>query len=158
VLVEEERTRQRSVFSFLRKLLACFASAEDDYLGLYGAFGYELAFQFEAPRMRMARAAGARDLVLYLPDTILVVDHKRETAQYHYYDFAFTLEGTPLSTRHLPRSGTPEAFRLSRETPQHRCDHAPGAYAETVRTALQYFARGDLFEAVPGQSFFKPCQ
>src|SRR5690606_705196 len=41
---------------------------------------------------------------------------------------------------------------------QVRCDHPPGAYDATVRKALAYFARGDLFEAVPGQTFCKPCQ
>lgn len=39
VLIEEERTRQRNVFSFLRNLIACFSSPEDGFLGLYGAFG-----------------------------------------------------------------------------------------------------------------------
>jgi anthranilate synthase len=74
VLIEEQRTRQRSVFSVLRRILESFASPDDTYLGLYGAFGYELAFQFEAPTLRLPRAPDERNLVLYLPDTILVVD------------------------------------------------------------------------------------
>src|SRR5690606_30753493 len=157
VIYEEARTRQRSVFSFLRKLIAHFASSEDDFLGLYGAFGYELAFQFEAVQPRLVREPHARDLVLYLPDTILLVDHKRETAQLQYYDFAFTQAGKEKSTRHMPRTGQAEAFTASTAAATTRCDHAPGAYATTVRKALQYFERGDLFEAVPGQSFFRPC-
>ena len=158
VFIEEERTRQRTVFTFLRKLLMHFASTEDDYLGLYGAFGYELAFQFEAVRQGLPRTDTARDLVLYLPDKILVVDHKREAAQVHYYDFEFSAAGRQHSTRHLPRTVAAEPFRPAMTTTAAvQCDHKPGEYADTVSKALQYFARGDLFEAVPGQCFTKPC-
>ena len=44
---EESRSRQPSVFSVLRRLIELFGSAEDQHLGLYGAFGYDLVFQFE---------------------------------------------------------------------------------------------------------------
>jgi len=37
-------------------------------------------------------------------------------------------------------------------------DHAPGEYQATVETARAAFARGDLFEAVPGQLFAEPCE
>ena len=43
-------------------------------LGLYGSFGYDLTFQFEPIRPAQSRVAGARDLLLYLPDELLVVD------------------------------------------------------------------------------------
>ncbi len=159
VVLEEERTRQRSVFTLLRVLLNLFRSSEDPYLGLYGAFGYELAFQFEAPRLHLVRDGNQRDLVLYLPDTLLVVDHQRETAQQLYYDFTFTLNGEEASTRHLPRSVQGDNFRLSPAAGTAvDCDHVPGEYAQTVSKALQYFARGDLFEAVPGQIFSAACQ
>jgi anthranilate synthase len=156
VLVEEQRTRQRNVFSFLRKLVAHFASPDDEFLGLYGAFGYDLTFQFEAVRERLRRDSQQRDLVLYLPDTILTVDHKREIAQMHYYDFALTRAGDLLETRHLPRDVDATPFTRAAATGA-TCDHAPGQYEQTVRKALEYFARGDLFEAVPGQSFSRAC-
>jgi anthranilate synthase len=159
VLIEEQRTRQRSVFSVLRTILAAFASPEDDHLGLYGAFGYELAFQFEAPSLRIPRTGDERNLVLYLPDTILVVDHKRETAQYLYYDFVVQCRQKTFGTRDLPRVTRMEKFQLNPAadaTPG--CDHVPGQYAATVGEALQYFARGDLFETVPGQTFSRACE
>jgi anthranilate synthase len=37
-------------------------------------------------------------------------------------------------------------------------DHAPGEYAKVVEVAREHFARGDLFEAVPGQLFGEPCE
>jgi anthranilate synthase len=157
VLIEEERTRQRSVFTFLRRVIAAFASPDDDFLGLYGAFGYELAFQFEAVRSRLVRKAQQRDLVLYLPDTLLTVDLKREVAQLHYYDFAFDTGAGARSTRSLSRDLAATPFTPVPDTGM-RCDHAPGQYEQTVRKALDYFARGDLFETVPGQCFEQACR
>src|SRR5690606_36941858 len=98
-----------------------------------------------------------RDMVLYLPDTLLTVDHKREVAQLHYYDFAFESRGEPHSTRNLPRDVAQAPFVLAPDKGTG-CDHAPGQYEQTVRRALDYFARGDLFEAVPGQCFEQACR
>ncbi len=159
VIFEEERTRQRSVFTVLRALLQRFRSSDDPYLGLYGAFGYELAFQFEAPRLSLQRSDAQRDLVLCLPDALLVVDHQRQRAQQLYYDFSGAVNGNVASTRDLPRHTASEPFRAdtTAATGLH-CDHRPGEYEQTVREAIRHFARGDLFEAVPGQVFSQVCR
>src|SRR5205807_2129738 len=83
---EEERTRRPTVFSALREVIAAFGY-NDPHLGLYGAFGYDLAFQFEPVRQRLERSAGQRDLVLHLPDQIWVLDRKREEATRFSYEF-----------------------------------------------------------------------
>ena len=57
---EEERSRQPSVFSLLRALIDLFRHAEEPHLGLYGAFGYDLAFQFEPIRPRLPRPADSK--------------------------------------------------------------------------------------------------
>lgn len=154
ILYEEERSRQVTVFSVLRDVIALFRSPEDDFLGLYGAFGYELAFQFEAINMQLERQAADRDLVLYLPDEILVVDHQKESAMRHSYDFEYGGQATRL----MQREGRTEDFCLpATGLTVQPCDHEEGEYADTVRKALQYFSRGDLFEVVPGQLFREKC-
>src|SRR5208282_5401440 len=70
----------------LREITAALG-CEDPHLGLYGAFGYDLAFQFEPVRLRLDRPATQRDLVLHLPDEIWVLDRKREEAVRYSYDF-----------------------------------------------------------------------
>jgi anthranilate synthase len=148
---EELRSKQPTVFSVLRAVCAAFR-IEDPYLGFYGAFGYELAFQFEPVKRRLTRAADERDLVLYLPDEILIVDHRREQATTHCYEFE--IDG--VSTEGMARDGADEPYSAA-ETVERACDHAPGEYAATVRTAIEAFRRGDLFEVVPGQTFFELC-
>ena len=149
---EELRSKQPTLFSVLRALVDLFHGPEDDHLGFYGAFGYELAFQFDPIRLAIPRDGDERNLVLFLPDDVLVVDHRRETATRYRYEF----EAGGRSTAGLARTGsrTPyvPAGAVGRE-----CDHAPGEYAATVREAIEAFRRGDLFEVVPGQTFFEPC-
>src|ERR1700721_3048240 len=68
--------------------------------------------------------------------------------------YDFTWNGA--STEGLPRD-TPESI-YARTPRQGFADHAPGEYQATVETARAAFARGDLFEAVPGQLFAEPCE
>lgn len=147
---EEERSRQPSVFSVIRRIVAFFRSEADQNLGLWGAFGYDLAFQFEPIDFKLARPDDQRDLVLYFPDEILIVDHYRAAATVYAYDF--TVAG--ISTEDLPRDGARTPFRASDRIPG-RGDHEPGEYAASVSKAVDYFRRGDLFEVVPGQTFYE---
>jgi len=151
---EEERSRRPTVFTALREIIAAFGG-EESHLGLYGAFGYDLAFQFEPVRLRLDRPADQRDLVLHLPDEIYVLDRKREQAIRYAYEFEVdgaSTVGLPRRTEPTaePGSGRPAAAELP-EQPK------PGAYAQVVAEARERFARGDLFEVVPGHVFYGRC-
>ncbi len=152
IVAEEERSRAPTVFSVVRAFTQLFASDRDDNIGLYGAFGYDLAFQFDAVDMRMERPVDQRDLVLYLPDKILVVDHHRAIAWYDYYEF--TIDGA--TTEGIEREAVAAPFQPTDRVPP-RGDHEPGEYARCVEKAKEKFRRGDLFEVVPGQTFFERC-
>jgi anthranilate synthase len=149
---EEERSKQPSIFSVVRAVVDLFASPEDPYLGLYGAFGYDLALQFEPLRLKQDRPPDQRDLVLYFPDELVIVDHSLERAVRSRYEFEFDSR----STRGLSREGQAFAYVGARSVARP-CDHEPGEYAGGVRVAREAFKRGDLFEVVPGQTFFEPC-
>ena len=149
---EELRSKQPTLFSVLRALIDLFRSPEDGHLGFYGAFGYELAFQFDPIRLAMPRDESERNLVLFLPDDILVVDHRREVATRYRYEF----EAGGRCTDGLARTGSRTPY-VAAGAVERDCDHASGEYAATVREAIEAFRRGDLFEVVPGQTFFEPC-
>jgi len=151
---EEQRSRQPSVFSVLRALNDLFGSPEDEHLGFYGAFGYDLVFQFEPMRLKLPRPEDQRDLVLYLPDEILIVDHMRQHSAIHRYEF----EVAGQSTRGLPRGTPPAPYRAEAAEPMPpESDHGPGEYAALVRKAKEAFVRGDLFEVVCGQLLSTRC-
>jgi anthranilate synthase len=152
---EEERSRRPTVFSALREIAATFGCA-DPHLGLYGAFGYDLAFQFEPVRMRLQRPAGQRDLVLHLPDEIWVLDRKREEAVRYDYEFEVDGESTAGLERRTARTG-PEHVAVSVRPEDLPPPPEPGSYARVVEEARQRFARGDLFEVVPSHVFHGRC-
>ncbi|MGR3322285.1 MAG: anthranilate synthase [Pseudooceanicola sp.] len=150
---EEERSRAPSVFSVLRAITDLFHSEEDGHLGLYGAFGYDLAFQFEPIELKIPRPADQRDLVLFLVDRLLVTDHYATRSYWLSWDFAKDGQGT----EGLEGGGPDQPFeRGPEEVP--RGDHVPGEYAELVKEPKKSFRRGDLFEVVPGQVFYEPCK
>ncbi|MER8862463.1 anthranilate synthase [Mesorhizobium sp. M0751] len=153
IFTEEERSRVPSVFTVLRAITALFKTEEDANLGLYGAFGYDLAFQFDPVDYKLERKPSQRDLVLFLPDEILVVDHYSTKAWTDRYDYS----GDGFSTEGLPRDEVVEPFRTADRIPP-RGDHEPGEYAKLVRKAMKSFERGDLFEVVPGQMFYERCE
>src|SRR5215471_9951875 len=125
---EEERSRLPTVFSAIRQVIELFAGP-DEHLGLYGAFGYDLAFQFEPLRLskdraesvRAGQAGRQRDLVLHLPDELYVIDRKRETALRYSYEFAFGGRSTAgldrLTASQAPARRCPLPQMIFRLTP-----------------------------------------
>ena len=152
IVSEEMRSRAPTVFSVVRALVDLFRSEEDPNFGLFGAFGYDLAFQFEDIKERLIRPDDHRDLVLFLPDEVLVVDHHNAIAWHDRYEF----EVDGKSTEGLSRETPEHAFKPADIDPP-RGDHEPGEYARLVVQAKDKFKRGDLFEVVPGQTFYERC-
>src|SRR6266404_1061327 len=149
---EDQRTRRASVMSLVRDLVAAFGANDDPLLGLFGAFAYDLVFQIEDLVQKRPREKDQRDIVLYVPDRLLAYDRATGRGVVLSYDFAWngkSSEGLPRETAESVYAKTPG---------QGFSDHAPGEYQATVETARAAFARGDLFEAVPGQLFAEPCE
>src|SRR5436305_1450023 len=149
---EDQRTRRASVMSLVRDVVAALGSSADALLGLFGAFGYDLVFQIEDLKQKRARESDQRDIVLYVPDRLLAYDRATGRGVVLSYDFAWK----GRSSKGLPRDTAESVYA---KTPrQGFSDHGPGEYQATVETARAAFARGDLFEAVPGQLFAEPCE
>jgi len=148
---EEERSLQPTVFTPLRTLLADFTGIADTSLGLYGAFGYDLLFQFEPIAQRLPRAGTESDLHLFLPDQFFMVDRRKETAFRYDYEFAkgeATTEGrardaAPITITEAP-SDTPPAIET---------DHSDDAYADMVDRAREEIRVGNVFEVVLSRKF-----
>ena len=152
VFNEEERSRAPSVFSVLRVISDVFHSDADESLGLYGAMGYDLAFQFEPITFHLERPDDQRDLVMFIPDRVLIVDNYGQEAIEVHYEFA---KGA-ATTEGVETGGTDEPFQFGpQDVPMG--DHVPGEYAKMVVKAKESFKRGDLFEVVPGQVFYEAC-
>ncbi|WP_217146837.1 chorismate-binding protein, partial [Streptomyces sp. AC627_RSS907] len=125
---------------------------DDELLGLFGAFGYDLIFQVDPMDARQERNPHDRDMVLHLPDTLYDLDLRGDTAVRFRYDF----HTRAASTQWLPTETPSQPFVPGRPS-RGRRDHRVGEYARVVEAAMPLFRSGDLFEAVPSQTFQHAC-
>lgn len=155
VFAEEERSLQPSVFTPLRTLLAAFEGIDDSFLGLYGAFGYDLIFQFERMPLRIDRSRQDKDMHLYLPDRMYVLDRQKEIAALYTYEFArdsLSTLGIPFETGEavaLPAGSAGAAGGV-------QSDLADQEYEGLVNVAREHMRVGDIFEVVLGRTFRAP--
>ena len=148
---EEERSKQPSVFSILRLLIEEFQGTGDSRLGLIGAFGYDLLFQFEPIEKRLPRA-GHKDLHLFLCDDICFMDRKKEIIERYQYDF----ESEGLSTLALDRSAAEVPAPAQVERGAIESDHTREEYCANVERVREGMRRGDYYEVVLRQTFHTP--
>jgi anthranilate synthase len=148
---EEERSKQPSVFSILRALIEEFRNEQDSRLGLVGAFGYDLLFQFDPIEKRLPRT-GRKDLHLFLCDDIYFMDRKKEQVERYQYDFDY--QG--LSTLALPRTAEPVAATERVQPGPIESDHTPAEYMASVEKVREGMRRGDYYEVVLHQTFRTP--
>jgi anthranilate synthase len=165
VFAEEERSQQPSLFSPLRRLIHLFAGIEDEWIGLYGAFGYDLIHQFEHVDLRLTRRADEADLRLFLPDSLYVVDRRKEVAQRIDYDFTSgtvsTAGASAASFDPMPRaSDTASADAASSDaspvSAKITTDHTDERFAAKVDAARARIKVGDIFEIVLSRQFSVP--
>jgi len=148
---EEERSKQPSAFSVLRALIEEFRGEEDSRLGLVGAFGYDLLFQFEPIEKKLPRS-GHKDLHLFLCDDVWFMDRKKEQIERYQYDFS----QAGISTEGLPRDSEKLSRPAKRAPGPIVSDHAPEEYMANVEKVREGMRRGDYYEVVLRQTFRTP--
>ena len=152
---EEERSRQPSVFSrAARARSRSSATPTSRTSGSTAPSATTSPSSSSRSALRLARPADQRDLVLYLPDELIIVDHRREVAQRRRYDF----EVDGRATDGLPRERRGRARTRAPPRVPRAGDHEPGEYAAIVRRGARGLqarrpvrgrARPDLLRAVP---------
>ena len=144
-------SRQPSLFSVVRSMVDLFGYKNGDgQLGLYGAFGYDLTFSFEPINLAQARDPEQRDILMYLPDSVYVIDADKRDAWHVTYDFCVNQK----STQGMPRLGDINPFQKYVEGQRFEERDTPkGDFALSVEKAKREFAVGNLFEAVLSQTF-----
>jgi len=170
---EEDRSRQPSLFSVVRSITDLFGYDKGDgQLGLYGAFGYDLTFQFEPVRLKQERDASQRDLLLYLPDEVLVIDGERRDAWRISYDFSIGESTTVGMQRGVglvcpfdphDKGGTDNndtnnlaSSKMKNKVEIEARDTPLGEFTTSVERAREEFRVGNLFETVLSQTFRRP--
>jgi anthranilate synthase len=148
---EEERSKQPSAFSILRTFIDEFKNEHDGRLGLVGAFGYDLLFQFDPIQFRLPRQ-GVKDLHLFLCDDIYYMDRKKEQIVRYEYDFS----SGSKSTRGLKRTAEKLPKPKGGPAGEITSNHTPQEYMAGVEQVREGMKRGDYYEVVLRQTFSAP--
>jgi anthranilate synthase len=148
---EEERSKQPSVFSMLRALIAEFKNPLAQQLALIGPFGYDLLFRFDPIKLRLPRTE-VKDLRLFLCDDIYFMDRMKEQIERFQYDFTLG----EVTTRGLKRSAAKVKAPKKIADGPIVSDHEPEEYMANVETVREGMRRGDYYEVVLRQTFSAP--
>lgn len=145
---EEQRSKQPSAFTVLRRLIEEFQVCEDAHLALVGAFGYDLLFQFDPIPLQHPRH-DQNDLHLFLCDDIFFVDRRKEVIERWQYDFDW--EG--ISTLGFERDGRALETSAGFRSGEIESDHTAEEYMANVEVVREGMRKGDYYEVVLRRTF-----
>lgn len=149
---EEERSHQPSPLSPLRHLMKLATGAEG-FAGFYGAFKYDLLFCFNPVPLKHARGDSHTLFHLYLPDSIHLLDRRKETVFRRDFEYSFGAHDTAKIARPVPKKG---AALPPAPKPDITSDMSDEEYAAMVTRAGEHIRKGDVFEVVLSRKFKSP--
>ncbi len=149
---EEERSKQPSILTPIKDILLGLKNDTKDPLGFYGAFGFDLLFQFEKIKLKNLRDDKKSIIRLFFPDKIYCFDRKKEEIFLYQYNFEFDNYSTfeipsiePLKPTKL------EEIRIEGEIKSTLSDNQ---YSALVEAAKEHMKRGDIFELVLRRRYY----
>jgi len=166
---EDTRLKSLSVLDTFRLLMKNVMTIEDEKDAMFfgGLFAYDLITQFESIPALPADEH-CPDFCFYLAETLLVIDHKQQTAtlqislfstdnheqqrlEQRSTELAYSINMLPESNTMLPNIqpvSSNEDIEIDIDD-QHYCD--------VVLKMKQFIQCGDIFQIVPSRRFKLPC-
>ncbi len=153
IFKEENRSKQPSILTPVRKILNAFKNDSKDVLGFYGAFGFDLLFQFEKINLTNKRNPLEPVIRLFFPDKIYTFDRKKEEIFSYEYDFKYK----NFSTAAIPFEAEKEVFKPKSDIKidgKIQSTLKDEEYAILVDKAREHMLVGDIFELVLRRRYF----
>lgn len=155
IFKEEDRSKQPSVLTPIRTILKALKHDQHDALAFYGAFGFDLLFQFEKMELINKRDKKQPIIRLFFPDRIYTFDRKKEEAFLYEYDLAYknlSTEGIPFEEISLQNQKINSVI-LNKDANIHST-LTDKEYSELVEKAKEKMMIGDIFELVLRRKYF----
>lgn len=157
IFKEEDRSKQHSVLTPIRTILKALKYDQHDTLGFYGAFGFDLLFQFEKINLINKRDGKQPIIRLFFPDKIYTFDRKKEEAFLYEYDFSFrnfSTEGMSIEKNiNSKPQNTEPVLNKDIEIKSNLTDQE---YASLVEKSKEKMLIGEVFELVLRRKYFAP--
>ncbi len=144
---ETERSKQKNIVQIIRMLLEKFGTKEKSFLGLYGAFSYDVVRLFEDIGEHTPKN-DVDDFTLFLYDTFVFFDHLKQKNEIIAYrrntqEAEHDIDNIQ-TTINRPRVEKNDSYRISKPLFSLPKDD----FQWLVELAKDYAAKGDLFEVV----------
>ncbi|MEF1254830.1 anthranilate synthase component 1 [Vibrio sp. M260112] len=160
---EDSRLREASSFDALRLIQHSFDidSLHKHAIFIGGLFAYDLVANFE-PLGDAEATNQCPDYVFYVAETLLVVDHQKQSCELQATLFADTSNPTQLEQRlDSIRQQCAELKPLPKATLVSDTTATPSIsdqdFCQIVRDLKEYVVKGDVFQVVPSRRFTLPC-
>lgn len=152
ILSEEERSFRPTSILPVRLLLAYFEKqVEDGLFGVYGAFGYELIYEFDPIKLAFERD-DTKLFHLYLPDEIIAFDRQKERgfiaalSVIHKGENSREFDNTPFNPLKALESDAPASAEVKSLI-------SDDEYEQMVLAAKERIKVGDIFELVLSREY-----
>lgn len=162
-LDEDSRLREASSFDALRLIQHSFDIAELHKHAIFigGLFAYDLVANFE-PLGDAAQSNQCPDYVFYVAETLLVVDHQKQSCELQAALFATDACKPELTARIEEISAACANLKTLPKAVPVADTHAEPSISDTdfcqiVRDLKEFVVKGDVFQVVPSRRFTLPC-
>ena len=148
VFTEEQRSLQPSLVTPLNILIKEFSELKENMLGFFGAFAYELLYEFEPCQLKKIRSGKEEIYHLYFVDELYVIDKKRDETYRLTLEFLFNNQTSiGLSIQPYQRIISKKMGEFKAES-QIKASCTDEAFAEKVNEARDEIRVGNVFEVV----------
>ncbi|MGL4225295.1 MAG: anthranilate synthase component 1 [Vibrio sp.] len=163
-LDEDARLREASSFDALRLVQHSFDLTRQHKFALFlgGLFAYDLVANFE-PLGTVPADNQCPDAVFYVAETLMVIDHQRQTCQLQATQFqpSVGLHSQLKSRMREIRAQAHQTLPLPLAEPLTdvtvTSNISDDEFCALVRSLKQYVVSGDVFQVVPSRRFQLPC-
>ncbi|OAJ92042.1 anthranilate synthase component 1 [Vibrio bivalvicida] len=162
-LDEDSRLREASSFDALRLIQHSFDIEELHKHAIFigGLFAYDLVANFE-PLGDAAQSNQCPDYVFYVAETLLVIDHQKQSCELQAALFVTDACKPELTARIEEISAACADLKTLPKAVPVADTHAEPSISDTdfcqiVRDLKEFVVKGDVFQVVPSRRFTLPC-
>ncbi|WP_187308556.1 anthranilate synthase component 1 [Buchnera aphidicola] len=163
---EDKKLLSSSIFDCFRLIMKIFSNPQNTSKAIFfgGLFSYDLISSFESlPRLN--RMQKCPDLCFYLAETLLVLDHRKQTCLIQNSLFGTRMSG---EKQRMQLRSQEIAAQLKQElhcAPNNRTsltmlvtsNMSDEEYASIIKKLQILIQQGEIFQIVPSRKFFLPC-
>lgn len=169
---EDARLKAPSTLDALRAMIAHWqlvqAPAHTSVLAA-GALAYDLVERFEALPPSASDPLGFPDLLFYLPEELVVINHRTHTTRITtlvfgggstdaaYHDAVARLETLAEAVEACPERALVPDERVASAARPKGVDTSDQDFAALVSDLKEHIVAGDVFQIVPSRTFSAPC-